>query len=164
MCYIHFYFYGCLFAPFFLVAPSFVNGGITSPMDTSLNMSVAIFCHAMGFPPPNIAWEKNGVSLNRSNITMFTFAPRLVALENDTTDFVSKYYDGSVVELIEDNGLNPDMYNTMNNQSTVGVLLFEQVTRENNGNYRCIAYNQLPQTSVAKITSDVVSLRVLGES
>ncbi len=132
-------------------------------MDTSLNMSVAIFCHAMGFPPPNIAWEKNGASLNRSNITMFTFAPRIVALENDM-DFVSKNYDGSVVQLIEDNGLNPDMYNTMNNQSTVGVLLFDQVTRENNGNYRCIAYNQLPQTSVAKITSDVVSLRVLGES
>ncbi len=95
---------------------------------------------------------------------MFTFAPRIVALENDTMDFVSNNYDGSVIELIEDNGLNPEMYNTMNNQSTVGVLLFEQVTRENNGDYSCIAYNQLPQTSVASITSDAVLLHVLGES
>ena len=145
------------------VAPTFIGDGITSPISTLLNGSVAIFCHAMGFPRPSIAWQKDGRQSDR-NITSFTFEPILVAMENEIFDFVSYSFDGNITEVILNNGIEVSRYNTMNSFSTtVGVLLFSQLTREDSGNYTCIASNKLPQTTDAVVLSNSVRLVVLSK-
>ena len=51
----------------------------------------------------------------------------------------------------------------MDTFSTVGVLPFNQLTIEDNGNYTCIASNKLPQTTDVVILSHAVSLVVLDK-
>ena len=142
------------------MAPNFIGDGISSPMNTLLSGSVAIFCHAMGFPRPSIAWQKNGRQVDR-NIHSFTFEPILVAMENETFDFVSNSFDGNITEVILNNGIEVSRYNTADSFSTVGVFLFDQLTRENNGSYTCTASNKLPRTTDVVILSNSVHLLVL---
>ena len=146
------------------MAPTYIGGGITSPSSTLLYGSVAIFCYAMGFPRPSIAWLKDGQQVDR-NITIFDFEPTLVAMENETTfDFVSNCFDGNITEVILNNGIEVSRYNTMDSFGTVGVLLFNQLTREDNGNYTCRASNKLPQTTDAVVLSNSIQVLVLGKS
>ena len=144
------------------MAPTFIGDGITSPSNTLLSGSVAIFCHAMGFPRPSIAWQKDGQQVDR-NITSFTFEPTIEAMENETFDFVSDSFDGNITEVILNNNIEVSTYNTMDNFSTVGVLLFDQLTREDNGSYTCVASNKLHQTTKFEISSKPVRLLVLGK-
>ena len=144
------------------MAPTFIGDGITSPSNTLLNGSVAIFCHAMGFPRPSIAWQKDGQQVD-INIISFTFEPTIEAMENETFDFVSDSFDGNITEVILNNNIEVSTYNTMDNFSTVGVLLFDQLTREDNGSYTCVASNKLPQTTKYEISSKPVHLLVLGK-
>ena len=69
------------------MAPTFIGDGVASLSNTLLSGSLGIFCHAMGFPRPSIAWQKDGQKVDR-NIT-FSFEPTLGAIENETFDFVS---------------------------------------------------------------------------
>ena len=144
------------------MAPTFIGDGITSPSNTLLSGSVAIFCHAMGFPRPSIAWQKDGQQVD-INITSFTFEPTIEAMVNETFHFVSDSFDGNITEVILNNGIEVSRYNTMDNFSTVGVLLFKQLTREDNGTYICVASNKLPQTTRIEILSKPVHLLVLGK-
>ena len=144
------------------MAPTFIGDSITSPMNTLLNGSVAIFCHAKGFPRPSIAWLKDGQQVDR-NVIFFSFEPTLVAMENGTFDFVGDNFTGNITEVILNNGIEVGRYNTMDSFSTVGVLLFDQFTREDDGNYTCIASNKLPQTTDAVVLSNSVLLLVLSK-
>ena len=142
------------------MAPTFIGDGITLPMNTLLIESVAIFCHATGFPRPNVAWLKDGQQLDSKII--FSFDPTLVVMENETFDFISDNFTGNITEVIL-NGIEVSRYNTMDSFSTVGVLFFNQITREDNGNYTCIASNKLPQTTNAVVLSHSVRLLVLSK-
>ena len=144
------------------MAPTFTGDGVTSPSNTLLDGSVAIFCYAIGFPRPSIAWQKDGQQVDR-NITIFHFEHTLAAIMNGTFDFVSDSFHGNITEVILNNDIEINRYNTMDSFSTVGVLLFNQLTREDNGNYTCIAINKLPQTINAVILSNSVRLLVLGK-
>ena len=115
----------------------------------------------MGFPRPSIAWQKDGQKVYR-NIT-FNFEPTLVARENEIFDFVSDSFNGNITEVILNNNIEVSRYNTMDSFSTVGVLLFNQLTIEDNGNYNCIASNKWPQTTDVVILSHAVSLVVLDK-
>ena len=143
------------------MAPTFIGDGVTSPSNTLLSGSVAIFCHAMGSPRPCVAWQKDGQQVDR-NFT-FNFEPTLVVMENETFDFASESFDGNITEVIMNNGIEVSSYNTMDSFSTVGVLLFNHLTREDNGNYTCIASNKLPQTTDAVLLSHAVPLLVIGK-
>ena len=150
---------------FFIVAPALVDGGITTPKETLLNESVAIFCLAAGFPTPNITWQKNGEELIRTNssvYTNFTFIPRITFIDNGTMDFKSKDFMGSILDLIMNNNMAINTFDTTDNHSIVGVLLFNNVVRESTGNYTCTASNKLPTTDAVIITSSPVRLLVLG--
>ena len=130
-----------------------------------MNESVAIFCLATGFPTPNITWQKNGEELIRTNIsvfTNFTFIPRKTFIDNETMDFKSKDFVGSILDLIMNNNVAINTFDTMDNHSIVGVLLFNKVVRESTGNYTCTASNKLPTTDAVSITSSPVCLLVLG--
>ena len=151
--------------PFFIVAPALIDDGITTHKDTLLNESVAIFCLATGFPTPNIAWQENGEELIRTNISVFknfTFIPRITFIDNDTMDFKSKDFMGRILDLIMNNNMAVNTFDTMDNNSIVGVLLFNNVVRESTGNYTCTASNKLPTTDAVSITSGPVRLLVLG--
>ena len=84
-------------------------------------------------------------------------------MENETFDFVSDNFDGNVAEVILNNNIEVSRYNTMDSVRTVGMLLFNQLTVEDNGNYICIASNKLPQTTHVVILSHAVPLLVLGK-
>ena len=130
-----------------------------------MNESVAIFCLATGFPTPNITWQKNGEELIRTNISVFinfSFIPRITFIDNDTMDFKSRDFMGSILDLIMNNNMAINTFDTTDNHSIVGVLLFNNVVRESTGNYICTASNKLPTTDTVNITSSPVRLLVLG--
>jgi len=134
---------------------------ITSPRDTLLNESVAIFCQARGFPVPSISWWKDGVELtglNTTRLEVFTFSP------NPSTSLQGALFSGNVTEVIVRNGLEVNSFYTTDELVLVGVLYFEYVVRgDTSSNYNCVASNQLAQTTLISTPSSQVSLRVLGE-
>ncbi len=132
---------------------------ITSPQDTLLGESVAIFCQTTGFPIPSISWQRNGVSIDNSNnrFTIFSFPP------NRKTDFASDTYNGNITEIILRNGLDVASFDTRDDLGSVGVLLIQNVVLEASSTYNCLATNELPQTMVISIISEAVSLTVRGK-
>ncbi len=132
---------------------------ITTPQDTLLGESVAIFCQTNGFPIPSISWQRNGVSIDNSNnrFTIFSFPP------NRNTDFASDTYNGSITEIILRNGLDLASFDTRDDLGSVGVLLIPDVIRGDTTTYNCIATNELQQTMRIPFTSEAVSLTVLGK-
>ncbi len=144
---------------FFVVPPTLVGNMITSPHDTLLGESVAIFCQTNGFPIPSISWQRNGISIDNSNnrFTIFSFPP------NRNTDFASDTYNGNITEIILRNGLDVASFDTRDDLGSVGVLLIQNVVLEDSSMYNCRATNELPQTMVISIISEAVSLTVRGK-
>ena len=138
---------------------------ITSPQDTLLNESVAIFCQVNGFPVPSILWQKDGVELNSMNIsglTIFSFQPVLIN-GSGSSDFESPSFNGNISDLIIINRLNVASFNTMDSLGLVGVLYFNNVVREDTSNYHCTASNELSETRLITTQSAMVSLTILGK-
>ena len=131
------------------------------PVNTPLIGSVAIFCHAMGFPRPSVTWQKDGQHVDRNIIS--SFDPTLVTMKNEILDFISDNFTGNITEVILNNGIEVSRYNTMDSFSTVGVFLFNQLTREDNGNLTCTASNKLLQATDAVVLSNSVRLIVLSK-
>ena len=74
---------------------------ITSPQDTLLSESVAIFCQVNGFPVPSISWQTDGVelnSMNTSGLTIFSFRPALVN-GSGSSDFESPSFDENISDM-----------------------------------------------------------------
>lgn len=146
------------------MAPILVS--ISSPNATPLNQSVAIFCQATGFPVPTITWQKNGTGVvvtNTSRFVVFSFAPLLVPVSNETSDFESSDFVGGISELIRANGLDVSTFTSLDELRVVGVLYFESVVRGDTGSYTCTASNVFPVTMTLRSMSDAVPLVVLGK-
>ena len=148
----------------FLVIP--IIQQISSPNDTLLTESVAIFCLATGYPIPTFTWQKGGGNIDNTDtndrIDIFSFFPRL---DSETTDFESELMmNDSISELLMMNtDISVDVILSLGELGIVSVLNINSVVREDTDNYTCTIRNQLPQTTTITRISNPVPLVVLGE-
>ena len=114
-----------------------VSPSVSQPVSNS----ATIYCLVRGYPPPTVAWLKDGAPLNiDSTITVTT---QSVATSSQLLDQLK----------VTDTG----------NANVVSVLQFSGLRRADNGMYSCQASNSMAATGTYNTISDPISVIVLGE-
>ena len=114
---------------------------VSPSVSQPVNNSATVHCLVRGYPPPTVAWLKDGASLNiDSTITVTT---QSVATSSQLLDQLK----------VTDTG----------NANVVSVLQFSGLQRADNGMYSCQASNSMAATGTYNTISDPISVIVLGK-
>ena len=115
----------------------------STSVSSALNTPATLFCVVSGFPLPSISWLKNG--------TLVTADPNITIT---TISATSPQGSGLLKQL-----------NTSftGDAGVIAVLQFTSLRRNNNGTYVCRASTTLGQAGAFSISSNEISLTVLGK-
>ena len=150
---------------YFIVAPLISDtSGLTEIL---LGRPAALACLATGFPLPSLLWSKIGEEMNSFNDSKLDSRLKIIEVTAESLAINSSNgsdFQGSIADLLKKHtDITTHQVLQLGELGIVGLLFFEETTREDTANYTCTAKISSPKTNTLIAVSDNISLVILGE-